>query len=245
MISDTVIDVIRAALGTTGGSAHVCVLSGTNAGSASITTSNVAVPSRGRFLLYSVTKTIMAVAALRLVQEGRLRLDQNVSHWLPEFPPARDFSLRQILQHTSGLPDYGGLKEYPTPFVEATSGRRPSSWPGRTRRGCAFLPGAPLRTRTSATCFFAEFWCVRAERTSRPSCIAQYFCQQGSRMQECRRRRATWLPSALGRAATSGATPIPWTSRSTMIRAGSRMVSSGLRWLPLAAFSTRYSAACY
>jgi D-alanyl-D-alanine carboxypeptidase len=54
----------------------------------------------------------MAVAALRLVQEGRLRLDQNMSLWLPEFPPARDFGLRQILQHTSGLPDHGGLKEY-------------------------------------------------------------------------------------------------------------------------------------
>jgi D-alanyl-D-alanine carboxypeptidase len=112
MISDTVIDVIRAALDTTGCSVHVCVLSGTNAGSASITTSNVAVPSRGHFLLYSVTKTIMAVAALRPVQEGRLRLDQDLSPWLPEFPPARDFSLRQILQHTSGLLDYGGLKEY-------------------------------------------------------------------------------------------------------------------------------------
>jgi len=112
MINETVINAIRAALDATCGLAHVCVLSGTHVGSASITTSDVTVPSRGHFLLYSVTKTIMAVAALRLVEEGRLRLDQDLSPWLPEFPPARGFSLRQILQHTSGLPDYGGLKEY-------------------------------------------------------------------------------------------------------------------------------------
>ena len=112
MISDTVIEVIRARLDATSGVAHGCVLSGTEVGSASITPSNVAVPSRGRFLLYSITKTIMAVAALRLAQERRLDLEQPLSSWLPEFPPARDFSLRQILQHTSGLPDYDRLQQY-------------------------------------------------------------------------------------------------------------------------------------
>lgn len=112
MISDAVIEVIRAGLDATSGVAHVCVLSGTEVGSASITPSNVAVPSCGRFLLYSITKTIMAVAALRLAQERRLDLERPLSSWLPEFPPARDFSLRQILQHTSGLPDYDRLQQY-------------------------------------------------------------------------------------------------------------------------------------
>jgi len=112
MISDPVIEIIRAALATTGGVAHACVLSGTDVRSASITSRDVSSPSHGRFLLYSITKTIMAVAALRLVHEGHLHLDQHLASWLPEFPPARDFSLRHLLQHTSGLPDYGALKQY-------------------------------------------------------------------------------------------------------------------------------------
>ena len=112
MISEVGIEVIRARLDAEGRVAHVAVLSGDEIGSVSITASSVAVPSRGRFLLYSITKTIMAVSALRLVQGGRLDLGQPLSSWLPEFPPAREFSLRHILQHTSGLPDYGGLKHY-------------------------------------------------------------------------------------------------------------------------------------
>lgn len=112
VISDPVIDAIRAWLATDWEVAHVCILSRTEVGTASITLNEVAYPSRGRFLLYSITKTIMAVAALRLVQEGSLDLDQNLASWLPEFSPAREFSLRQILQHTSGLPDYYGLKQY-------------------------------------------------------------------------------------------------------------------------------------
>jgi CubicO group peptidase (beta-lactamase class C family) len=120
-ISNLVIEAIRARLDAGSSVAHLGVLSGTESSagtadgaieSASITTRSVAVPSRGRFLLYSITKTVMAVAALRLVQEGRLDLDGPLSPWLPDFPPARGFSLRQILQHTSGLPDYGPLKLY-------------------------------------------------------------------------------------------------------------------------------------
>ena len=64
-ISDTVIDAVRAGLDARSGMAHMAVLSGTEVGSAVITSSDVAVPSRGRFLLYSITKTIMAVATLR------------------------------------------------------------------------------------------------------------------------------------------------------------------------------------
>jgi D-alanyl-D-alanine carboxypeptidase len=105
MISEAVIAAIRTELATDRGVVHACVLRGTALESASTTTTDVACPSHGRFLLYSVTKTIMAVVALRLVQDGRLDLDQNLASWLPEFLPARDFSLRQILQHTSGLPD--------------------------------------------------------------------------------------------------------------------------------------------
>ena len=65
-----------------------------------------------RFLIYSVTKTLIATAMLRLVDAGELMLDQPVARWLPAAPESGRMTLRQLLQHTSGLRDYGILREY-------------------------------------------------------------------------------------------------------------------------------------
>ncbi len=61
------------------------------------------------FRLASVSKPIVCVAALALVAQGRLDLDQGIDHWLPDFRPrladgrpAR-ITARQLLSHTAGL----------------------------------------------------------------------------------------------------------------------------------------------
>ena len=53
---------------------------------------------------WSFTKTVLATAALRLVEDGLLRLDGLVE--------GERFSLRQLLRHEAGLPDYGSMPEY-------------------------------------------------------------------------------------------------------------------------------------
>ena len=58
------------------------------------------------FAAASVTKTFTAALILRLADEGRLRLDDRLSRWLPDYPNARRITLRMLLQHTSGLPDF-------------------------------------------------------------------------------------------------------------------------------------------
>jgi D-alanyl-D-alanine carboxypeptidase len=58
----------------------------------------------GSFRVGSVTKTFTAVVVLQLVGEGRLRLDEPVGRWVPGMPNA--ISLRQLLNHTSGLYNY-------------------------------------------------------------------------------------------------------------------------------------------
>jgi D-alanyl-D-alanine carboxypeptidase len=65
------------------------------------------VDERGRHLVYSVTKTYLAVLCLRL----ELELDAPVATWVEDdrLPSA---TLRQLLNHTSGIPDYGRLPEY-------------------------------------------------------------------------------------------------------------------------------------
>ncbi|WP_221236491.1 serine hydrolase domain-containing protein [Xanthomonas sp. 3498] len=61
------------------------------------------------FRLASVSKPIVATAALALVAQGRLALDAPIAGWLPWFRPALpdgrvpDISLRQLLSHSAGL----------------------------------------------------------------------------------------------------------------------------------------------
>ncbi|ASA21232.1 serine hydrolase domain-containing protein [Paenibacillus donghaensis] len=61
------------------------------------------------FRLASVSKPIVSTAALVLVAQGRLGLDDRVDRWLPEFKPRlsngapAEITVRQLLTHTAGL----------------------------------------------------------------------------------------------------------------------------------------------
>ncbi len=60
-----------------------------------------------RFRTGSITKTFVAVVALQLVAEKRLRLEDTVERWLPGLVPGGGrITVRELLAHTSGLPDY-------------------------------------------------------------------------------------------------------------------------------------------
>ncbi|MDK3018778.1 serine hydrolase domain-containing protein [Pseudodonghicola flavimaris] len=58
----------------------------------------------GIFPYWSVTKTAIAICALSLAEAGKLDLDTPL--------PGQPFTLRQLLGHTAGLPDYTGLPAY-------------------------------------------------------------------------------------------------------------------------------------
>ncbi|GHH30254.1 serine hydrolase domain-containing protein [Lentzea cavernae] len=64
------------------------------------------------FLLGSVTKTYTATAIMRLVAQGRMSLDSPVREHVPELRLAddRSFTVRQLLNHTSGL-DWGTMSD--------------------------------------------------------------------------------------------------------------------------------------
>lgn len=61
------------------------------------------------FRLASVTKPIVSTAALILVAQGRLQLDDRVDRWLPEFRPRlqngelAQLTVRHLMTHTAGL----------------------------------------------------------------------------------------------------------------------------------------------
>ena len=64
-------------------------------------------PVGGRFRAGSITKTFVATVVLQLVGEGRLRLTDTLERWLPgAIPNGAQITIRQLLQHTSGVFNY-------------------------------------------------------------------------------------------------------------------------------------------
>lgn len=57
------------------------------------------------FQLASVSKTITGTAVMTLYQDGLISLDDSVHHHIPELK-RKNLTLRHLLTHTSGLPDY-------------------------------------------------------------------------------------------------------------------------------------------
>lgn len=55
----------------------------------------------------SVGKQFAATAVMMLVEDGKIALDDPISRFLPDTPPAwRDITVRHLLSHTSGIPEY-------------------------------------------------------------------------------------------------------------------------------------------
>jgi D-alanyl-D-alanine carboxypeptidase len=69
-------------------------------------------PGPPRFLAYSITKTFIAALVLQLVDAGRFALETPLARFAPEVPGAGGITIRQLLNHTSGLADYGALPAY-------------------------------------------------------------------------------------------------------------------------------------
>jgi D-alanyl-D-alanine carboxypeptidase len=65
------------------------------------------------FRIGSITKQFTAAAILRLVEQGRLALDDRIEKHLPDYPVGeRTITVRQLLQHTSGIRSYTGLPDF-------------------------------------------------------------------------------------------------------------------------------------
>jgi len=75
------------------------------AGSADISTAT-AMTTDTAFAFASVSKTLTAAVVLQLVGEGKLALDQPVARLLPAFALDPRITVRMLLDHTSGLPDF-------------------------------------------------------------------------------------------------------------------------------------------
>jgi D-alanyl-D-alanine carboxypeptidase len=71
---------------------------------------NTPVKPEDRFQIGSITKTFVATTVLQLAEEGKLSLEDTIDKHLPDeiisLLPDNDITVRQLLNHTSGIADY-------------------------------------------------------------------------------------------------------------------------------------------
>ena len=83
---------------------------GVTAGKGNLATGE-APPLDGEVRIGSNTKTFVAVVIMKMVEEGKVKLDEPVETYLPglikgQGVDGKKITVRQLLQHTSGLPEY-------------------------------------------------------------------------------------------------------------------------------------------
>ncbi|UYX50292.1 beta-lactamase family protein [Bacillus thuringiensis] len=62
---------------------------------------------RTKYRIGSITKTVVAISIMQLREKGKLNIEDNVNKYIPSFPADKNITLRNLLTHTSGLPDQG------------------------------------------------------------------------------------------------------------------------------------------
>jgi CubicO group peptidase (beta-lactamase class C family) len=200
---------------------------------------------RSIFRIYSMAKPVTAVAAMMLHDEGRFRLGDPVSKYLPEFghvrvapepgvtprPPARPVTVEDLLLHTSGL-SHRTSELYRTLEVRARTITLPRFIENVTRAPLLEDPGTRFRYSEATTVVgrLVEVWSGQpfevflAERLFRPLGMVD----TGFWADASRRSR---LVQAYAPVEAGGLTPIetettPFTERPALIEGAVGLVST-------------------
>ncbi|HYL84671.1 MAG TPA: serine hydrolase domain-containing protein [Candidatus Angelobacter sp.] len=73
---------------------------------------NTRITARTNFRLASFTKQFTATAIMLLAHDGKLQYDDPLTKFFPDFPAyGKEITVRNLLNHTSGLPDYEDLMD--------------------------------------------------------------------------------------------------------------------------------------
>jgi CubicO group peptidase (beta-lactamase class C family) len=119
------------------------------------------------FRVFSMTKPIVAVTAMTLVEEGKLDLDAPVSKYLPEYanlvvwqpdgttkPATKPMLVRNLMSHTSGL-IYGFIQPN-TPLAKAWDAGGENRQDVKLRDYAKLVAKLPLRTEPGAAWFYSR-----------------------------------------------------------------------------------------
>ena len=121
---------------------------GATAGKGNLSTGE-APPLDGEVRIASNTKTFVAVLIMKMVEEGKVKLDEPIETYLPglikgQGVDGKKITVRQLLQHTSGLPEFGdGQLDYFAIRNDYVSPR--DVLDGVLSRPAQFAPGAKFQ----------------------------------------------------------------------------------------------------
>jgi len=79
----------------------------------------VPMPENASFEIGSVTKQFTSAAILKLVEEGRLSLEDDFTQYLDFDTKGRSITINSLLNHTSGIPSYTELPEFGNIFYRS------------------------------------------------------------------------------------------------------------------------------
>jgi len=83
----------------------------------------IAMETTNELMIASITKMFVAVVTLRLQEEGRLDIDKPINTFkcgyrFKDIPNAEKITIRNLLNHTSGLPDFIKTSRYVTNLLD-------------------------------------------------------------------------------------------------------------------------------
>jgi CubicO group peptidase (beta-lactamase class C family) len=66
------------------------------------------------FQIYSITKTFTSTMIFKLIEQGKLSLDDRLSKFYPSFPNGENITIEHLLTHTSGINDHSNEQNAPS-----------------------------------------------------------------------------------------------------------------------------------
>jgi CubicO group peptidase (beta-lactamase class C family) len=64
------------------------------------------------YRIASITKQFTAAAVMRLIERGAVRLEAPITRYLPQYPQWSSVTVRELLNHTSGIKSYTSVPEW-------------------------------------------------------------------------------------------------------------------------------------
>jgi len=106
-----------------------------------------------RFHIASISKTFTAAAIVLLEKQGKLKLSDPLSKWIPDFLNGEKITVEQMLSHRSGLPDYYTLPDYSARKSQRVSLPELIAW--IKTKPLDFVPGTESRYSNTGYAFLA------------------------------------------------------------------------------------------
>lgn len=67
-----------------------------------------------KYKIASYTKQFTAVSILKLYEDGKIKLEDNMKKYIPEYRYSDGITIHHLMSHTSGVPEHTNFKEYST-----------------------------------------------------------------------------------------------------------------------------------